>query len=639
MHFRFLLLPPAYVATALAAMPVAATNYLALAEAQQLIFPGAEFTPADLTLTDEQAEQLGRVSGTTVYRNTVKVWKVSTGGWFFLDQVPGRDDRITYALGLNPDGSIKAVEVLVCVVRVRPGARRLAAHFAGRRFSRIHLGGEVPNISGSTLSVAHMADGVTRLLATHALFIAPGRVERARPLLGNAGGDRLPWPGRGAAHRGIDAAFAAIAEVHRLMSFHAPDSDVTRLNQARRGGAGRGRSAHRGRARARAGAGGRQRRRLRHHHRRATRGLGKVAAPAGRAGAGHGGDLARHRAAPDGRVRFHRPLWIDLGGIAKGFAVDRAIERVAGEPPVRWVVNAGGDLRVAGRGAEPVLLQTDQPSAAGVAVVELEDASLASSRNPAADRGAPESLRRLAPRRQQPSAGRARRLRVGRGAGLRRRRRLDQGRARAAERPHAGAATLWGDGLPARSGWRVAEAVRGGVNAIATQSRPANSRTPGPRRPVLTVGNRGAKTTVTFSSRTASAGLADARQTEGISMADQPKGRADVAVDFVKSDYDKAVITDDVHTDNLMTAMLQLAGEVWVIRRRLLIADRLAEKKVFATAAAIDAYVPSAEETAAWERERNSFIDRTLSVLTRPGKRLEGASIPSKRDAAPLRKV
>jgi hypothetical protein len=174
-HYRLLLLPPAYVATALAAMPVAATQYLALAEAQQLIFPGAEFIPADLTLSDEQAEQLGRVSGTTVYRNTVKAWKVSTGGWFFLDQVPGRDDRITYALGLNPDGSVKALEVMVCVSeydQVRGDWRR---HFVGRRFSRVHLGGEIPNISGSTLSVAHLADGVTRLLATHALFIAPGK--------------------------------------------------------------------------------------------------------------------------------------------------------------------------------------------------------------------------------------------------------------------------------------------------------------------------------------------------------------------------------------------------------------------------------------------------------------------------------
>lgn len=122
-------------------------------------------------------------------------------------------------------------------------------------------------------------------------------------------------------------------------------------------------------------------------------------------------------------------------------------------------------------------------------------------------------------------------------------------------------------------------------------------------------------------------------------MADKQKDRADYAVDFVKSDYDKAVITDNAHTDNLMTAVLNLAGEVWVLRRRSLIAEKLANQKVFATAAAIDAYVPSAEENAAWQRERDTFIERTLSVLTRPGKRLEGASIPMSRSAAPLRKL
>lgn len=122
-------------------------------------------------------------------------------------------------------------------------------------------------------------------------------------------------------------------------------------------------------------------------------------------------------------------------------------------------------------------------------------------------------------------------------------------------------------------------------------------------------------------------------------MADKPKANADFAVDFVKSDYDQSIITDNVHTDNLMSAVLNMAGELWVIRRRLLIAERLAQQKVFATAAAIDAYVPGEQETAAWESERDSFIDRTLSVLTRPGKRLEGTAVPMSRSAAPLRKL
>ena len=150
-----------------------AANFLTVQEAQQLIFPGATFTPADLTLTDDQATAISRTSGVTVYRNQVKMWKVSTGGWFFLDQVPGRDDRITYALGINPDGSIKAIEILVCdagYTQVRGQWRR---NFVGRRHARVHLSKEIPNISGSTLSVAHISDGVTKLLAIHALHVAP----------------------------------------------------------------------------------------------------------------------------------------------------------------------------------------------------------------------------------------------------------------------------------------------------------------------------------------------------------------------------------------------------------------------------------------------------------------------------------
>ncbi len=112
-----------------------------------------------------------------------------------------------------------------------------------------------------------------------------------------------------------------------------------------------------------------------------------------------------------------------------------------------------------------------------------------------------------------------------------------------------------------------------------------------------------------------------------------------VDVDFVKSDYDKALILDSVHTDNLMSAVLNLAAEVWVVRRRLIISETLASQKVLATAAAIDAYNPTPQEKAAWEKERDVFIDRTLSVLTRPAKRIESAQIPMNRNSAPLRNV
>ena len=56
-------------------------------------------------------------------------------------------------------------------------------------------------------------------------------VRRTQPLLGTfveiaaAGADRDDL------QQAIDKAFAAVAQVHRLMSFHDPHSDVSRLNR------------------------------------------------------------------------------------------------------------------------------------------------------------------------------------------------------------------------------------------------------------------------------------------------------------------------------------------------------------------------------------------------------------------------
>ena len=76
-----------------------------------------------------------------------------------------------------------------------------------------------------------------------------------------------------------------------------------------------------------------------------------------------------------GRVRPSVRMRLDLGGIAKGYAVDRALEalRLAGCQGA--LVNAGGDLGVFGASSRNILCR----SAAGCAWVELKDAALASS--------------------------------------------------------------------------------------------------------------------------------------------------------------------------------------------------------------------------------------------------------------------
>jgi thiamine biosynthesis lipoprotein len=67
---------------------------------------------------------------------------------------------------------------------------------------------------------------------------------------------------------------------------------------------------------------------------------------------------------PGGMVRFLRPLAIDLGGIAKGFAVDWAVEALRAEGAAGGTVNAGGDLRAFGHEVEQIHLRDSANPAA-----------------------------------------------------------------------------------------------------------------------------------------------------------------------------------------------------------------------------------------------------------------------------------
>ena len=59
----------------------------------------------------------------------------------------------------------------------------------------------------------------------------------------------------------------------------------------------------------------------------------------------------------DGCVQCTVPTRLDLGGIAKGFAVDRAAEAIREAGATGGVINAGGDLRVFGQAEEAIYLR------------------------------------------------------------------------------------------------------------------------------------------------------------------------------------------------------------------------------------------------------------------------------------------
>lgn len=207
-------------------------------------------------------------------------------------------------------------------------------------------------------------------------------VRRTQPLLGTFVEIAASGADRSDLQQAVDEAFAAVAKVHRLMSFHDPQSEVSRLNRE---------------ASARAvpvDAWTYQVLEMALELYRQSAGVFDVTvAPLLQErgllprGADDPGPAAERTVAAGaiellshGRVRFRHPgIRIDLGGIAKGFAVDRALDVLRQYGLMRGLVNAGGDL--AAFGPDPELVHIRHPANAGrlLGSAVLASAALASS--------------------------------------------------------------------------------------------------------------------------------------------------------------------------------------------------------------------------------------------------------------------
>ena len=162
-------------ATARVAAPAAATTYFTLEQAQQKLCPGQAMTLVPVTLTPEQAKAVQQASGVRVRERVLKVWHAADGSWFYLDQVLGKHEMITYALALDASGAVRGLEIVDYRETYGDAIRnpRWRAQFSGKRHgATLKLDQDIVNLSGATLSSAHITDGVRRLLATHALVVA-----------------------------------------------------------------------------------------------------------------------------------------------------------------------------------------------------------------------------------------------------------------------------------------------------------------------------------------------------------------------------------------------------------------------------------------------------------------------------------
>jgi FAD:protein FMN transferase len=202
-------------------------------------------------------------------------------------------------------------------------------------------------------------------------------VRRCRPLLGTF--VEVAGSGTDAAtlERGITSAFAAVEKVHRLMSFHDPDSDVSRMN---REAFPKSVIVHPWTWKVLKTA---------QQFARDSHGVFDIATGRFLARWGYFPTCA-HK--PDNaatwrdiflrkncRVFFRRKLVIDLGGIAKGFAVDRAVAALKAGGVKAGIVNAGGDLRVFGPISRLIHVRHPTEPTVAAGAVRLVERAMATS--------------------------------------------------------------------------------------------------------------------------------------------------------------------------------------------------------------------------------------------------------------------
>jgi Na+-translocating ferredoxin:NAD+ oxidoreductase RnfG subunit len=173
MKAELFFVPMAIVA---AATPAHAKVYLSVEQAQKLLFPGASFQAEPVLLTEAQAQSIEKSSDTNVLSRQVQAWRVSTGGWVVVDQVVGKHEFIPIAVAIDASGAVKGVEILEYREAYGEAVRdpKWLAQFNNKHNGdRLRLTQDVQNISGATLSAKHITDGIRRVLATHAIAIAP----------------------------------------------------------------------------------------------------------------------------------------------------------------------------------------------------------------------------------------------------------------------------------------------------------------------------------------------------------------------------------------------------------------------------------------------------------------------------------
>ncbi len=170
-NINLFLIPAALIAP----ISAQAIEYLSVEQSQKIIFPQANsFQNISLSFSQEEKNKIEEMSGLALDDARMETWKVlrdgTVLGYFFINEVIGKHEYITYALGLENTGKIKSLEILQ--YREAHGQEIIEEswrkQFCEKDLSAgLEVAKEIKNISGATLSCKHVTAGIRRLLAIY----------------------------------------------------------------------------------------------------------------------------------------------------------------------------------------------------------------------------------------------------------------------------------------------------------------------------------------------------------------------------------------------------------------------------------------------------------------------------------------
>jgi hypothetical protein len=160
---------------------VVAADYLSLDAAQKAVYPDADaFQEVVVQQTPGQINALLALAGPQPPHGTIRIFKATRGGavlgHVFVDEVIGRENLITYAIGIDEDGALRNLEIMSYreshggEVR-NPGWRAQFDHRAS--LDQLRFRTDIKNISGATLSSEHVTQGVRWLVALWQATLRP----------------------------------------------------------------------------------------------------------------------------------------------------------------------------------------------------------------------------------------------------------------------------------------------------------------------------------------------------------------------------------------------------------------------------------------------------------------------------------